>query len=93
MSTEHVHTYPPGFEPDTTPLRWEPSDDILAWRFCPVCGAPLKDSGGHGAGATPLCSTCNHEFDACPCACVEDGVNVSGRTVLSHIVAQDNDSV
>lgn len=71
--TEHVHRYPPGFVPLLEEVMgpWQAGvEGMSAWRFCPACGATLKDSGY--VGDEPQCSSCERPFMACPCGCVEN---------------------
>lgn len=66
----HDHRYAPGWEPNETLTRWTDSVDMDAWRFCPPCGLPLKASDFENDG--PVCTGCQHPWEACPCACLDD---------------------
>lgn len=64
------HRYPPGLEPTSSAISgpWQATDEMTAWRFCPVCGSALVAS--EYVFDDPRCSTCDRPFEACPCACV-----------------------
>ncbi len=64
-------TYPPGWTGETLDLgpTWTyGTDEMTAWRFCPVCGERLLTRKEWPYLGEPICSCCERTVEACPCA-------------------------